>query len=162
MTCVNVKNRPDAGFTLIELVMVIVILGVLAAVAIPKFVNLRTDATAAATLNLEGAVRTTASNMRLKCATTPGCNMTSGVSYPVFGGRTYRIWRGWLDAGDNLNNNEIDVALDHAGFTASLVSNLITRFTHRSATTPSACYVNYQEPLSDGADPVISSNVTGC
>jgi MSHA pilin protein MshA len=37
-------KQKQRGFTLIELVMVIVILGVLAAVAIPKFVDLRTDA----------------------------------------------------------------------------------------------------------------------
>jgi MSHA pilin protein MshA len=49
--------RPlQTGFTLIELVMVIVILGVLSAVAIPKFVDLRSDAQAAATQALAGAI----------------------------------------------------------------------------------------------------------
>jgi MSHA pilin protein MshA len=44
------------GFTLIELVMVIVILGVLAAVAIPKFVDLKGDAITAATQGVAGAL----------------------------------------------------------------------------------------------------------
>ncbi|ARV20380.1 Fimbrial protein [Curvibacter sp. AEP1-3] len=46
----------QSGFTLIELVMVIVILGILSAVAIPKFVDLSGDAQAAATQALAGAI----------------------------------------------------------------------------------------------------------
>ena len=38
------KAGNQKGFTLIELVMIIVILGILAAVAVPKYVNLAGDA----------------------------------------------------------------------------------------------------------------------
>jgi len=45
------------GFTLIELVMVIVILGILASVAVPKFQNIADKAKEAATLGVVGGVR---------------------------------------------------------------------------------------------------------
>lgn len=52
-----IKMYKEKGFTLIELVIAIVIIGILAAIAIPKFVDLSGDATAAAKKGMSGAVK---------------------------------------------------------------------------------------------------------
>ncbi|MEH0697949.1 MULTISPECIES: type II secretion system protein [Vibrio] len=53
-TSVGMKNK---GFTLIELVIAIVILGILAVVAAPRFLNLQKDSKVAVMETVEGAMR---------------------------------------------------------------------------------------------------------
>lgn len=49
-------HKGSQGFTLIELVIVIAIIGILSAVAIPKFINLSSNAQTAATNGIAGAL----------------------------------------------------------------------------------------------------------
>lgn len=49
-------SRQQSGFTLIELIAVLVILGILAATAVPKFINLSGEAQVAATDNIAGSI----------------------------------------------------------------------------------------------------------
>jgi len=69
--------KKQNGFTLIELVIAIVILGILAAVAVPKFVDLEDEAEQAAVEGVAGAVASAAS---INYAAYKGSDGSKGVS----------------------------------------------------------------------------------
>jgi len=56
MQRITAKIRDQRGFTLIEIIMVIVLLGIIAAIAIPKYVDLRTEAADATAKGIVGAI----------------------------------------------------------------------------------------------------------
>jgi MSHA pilin protein MshA len=74
------SNR-QSGFTMIELIVVIVILGILAATALPKFIDLRNDAVYASTQGMAGALSSAASLNYAGCSVVN--NLTAGSTNGV-------------------------------------------------------------------------------
>jgi MSHA pilin protein MshA len=169
----DIMRKPQSGFTIIEIMMVIVILGVLAAIAIPKFLDLGQHARAANVSALNGSIRTAAQLAFDKCVVTPTCSIYARGAWAggvpsnttiVVGGTTYYLHFGypinWVDAGDGAN---IVGLLALSGFTVQpYVSGSYTRdFTLDSAPFPLTCKDSYSFPNGYNQISVISTT-SGC
>ncbi|MGO2507620.1 MAG: type II secretion system protein [Vibrio hibernica] len=75
--------KKQNGFTLIELVVVIVILGILAVTAAPKFLNLQDDAKVSAVKGLAGAMKGAAGITYGKAAVAGVESLDEGVSAAI-------------------------------------------------------------------------------
>ena len=104
----QLKISNSNGFTLIELVLVIVILGILAAFAFPSFVNLGGNAKFASISSALGVIKSTGSIVHSKAITSgieDGVITLEGTAITVAGG--YPIATAILDA-SGLENSDFD------------------------------------------------------
>jgi MSHA pilin protein MshA len=80
------SRQQQQGFTMIELIVVIVILGVLAATALPKFIDMRGDAEQAAVDGVAGAA---GADIGTTNGATASCTVTKTVSPTQSYSQTY-------------------------------------------------------------------------
>jgi MSHA pilin protein MshA len=133
------------GFTLIELVIVIVILGLLAATALPRFSNLTQSARVAALNGVAGSLRGAAS---IAHATQLALSLTSNL--PVnLDGQSIAMTGGWPTAA-NVSN----VLTDYTGFTFASGPPATFEFVLN-------CRVEYNDSVA-GAFPVVAVVSNGC
>ncbi len=157
-------RKPD-GFTLIELVVAITVLAVLAAVAIPRFVGLDSQARIAAVNALAGAMNSAAEmtySLCLTSAATSGCSTANSSWTGSINGQPYWLNYGWPDAGDVLGGGQIDSQIDYSGFQPSLVSAAETLFVRPDAPMPAACSVAYYDGYWTPPKYHIVITTTGC
>ncbi len=144
-------DKAQKGFTLIELVVVITILGILAAFAFPRFAALEVEARVAATEGLAGSIRAGS-------ALAHSMFLVNGGAAVIMEGVTITMVDQYPD-GVALG---ITAALqDITGFNASyaLAPNIATFDT--AGGTAGSCTVTYTWAVSP-ASPTIGINTTAC
>ena len=103
----------QAGFTLVELVVVLVVLGILAAVAIPRYVSYTTQARAAALNGLAGALRSSVALVQSRYTATG--QTTSPVT--LKDGSTVVVTTGANGGIPTVAAAGIEAAVNQTGFT---------------------------------------------
>lgn len=145
--------KRQGGFTLIELVVVIVILGILAVTAAPRFLNLQDDARSAAAQGLKGAI--------------------AGAAGITYGKAAIEGVETQQSASIKINGNDVALVFGYPAATSSalqaVVSGLADDWTLVSgavgvgygfSANASDCHVAYQAAASSVAEPTIK--VTAC
>ncbi|QYJ78468.1 type II secretion system protein [Shewanella acanthi] len=170
--------KRQQGFTLIELVVVIIILGILAVTAAPKFINLQSDARASTLQGLKASIQGANSLVYSKAALA-GVEKTAVTTVDIAGttdtGDDVGIRYGYMDATLAALEAGMDIQFDAGNSPTASGTNewiILADGANNTATiwqrgapadtsSTVSCKLVY-EPAEDGVLPTITVTDTGC
>lgn len=165
-------RKQQTGFTIIELVIVITIIAILAAIALPRYIALQSDARAAKLQAAAGSVKSAAMLAKAICMTQTatgataslmagGCNVAAGATVGVIMDGT-NVLTGFAYPTAAALGIQLASQLLATDYTLTFAGNVMT-VQSLGATTPANCQFLYTwAPVANGAPTVSVPDITGC
>ncbi len=157
----QIASRKEKGFTLIELVMVIVILGILAAFALPRFADLGGEARASTVQGAFGAIKSASAIAHSKCLASANCDSSASGETASLEGGDVDMEFGYPAATADGIQAASQISADDFNVDDSTTPGTFLAQAD-GATALANCQVSYVAPTAVGETPTITVDVGNC